>query len=350
MKTSCLAMIVSASLMLAGADYALAQIQMPPPSPPAGLYPHTSKIFSVFQVEPETLHPNDTASVQVLVTNNAGYPLHDVAIGQFSNDSKDITIYHLQKIDTLGPNQTGKILGTLHVFAGLMPANYNDIWWTVTARNQTGTVAESMEFHRNLAIMESPPLSCCGTIVTVALDPPLQQLKSGTAIQDIMCDNMGEMQTYLFLRTENHYPVCVTSDTADKLSSRGFIETNQTVINQFVLKKAREFVMSSPTFEKFGVRGILLLDLKTCDLIVPQSCYPHAYFQVNGTGVYGNGTGSIPMTATKTPYHVMSMTILDMDKVQCAVVDGIWDEKNQKPLNKNDSLCGTWYGYKDGTG
>lgn len=177
-----------------------------------------------------------------------------------------------------------------------------------------------------------------------ALLTPLQQMKNGIPIEDMICDKINGNQTYLFLRVENDNPICLTLDTWDALSRRGFIDNNQTVINEIVIKKAKEFVLSSPTFNTYGNKETLSFDLTTCDLLVPQSCYPHAYFQVTHTGNYGNGTSMVYMT-NQTEYHIVAMSIYDMSQVQCAVVDGVWDEKDQRSLDKNDTNCGWLYGY-----
>ena len=174
---------------------------------------------------------------------------------------------------------------------------------------------------------------------------PLQQMRNGVPIEDITCSTTDGKPLLLFLRIENHDPVCVTADTADTLSRRGWIENNQTVYNQIVIDKAKEFALSSPTFINYGDKKTLEASLTTCDLLVPQSCYPNVYFKITKTGSYGNGSGTMPIE-TQTVYHVMAMSIYDINQVQCAVVDGIWDEKNQKPLDKNDAICGHLFGYK----
>ncbi|MBI3639149.1 MAG: hypothetical protein HY223_02430 [Thaumarchaeota archaeon] len=170
------------------------------------------------------------------------------------------------------------------------------------------------------------------------IPPPLQQMKSGISTEDIVCGELDGKPLLLFLRIENNNSVCLTLNTANELSHRGWIEFNQTIYNDIVLKKAKEFVLSSHTFTTYGIEKTLLLDMSTCDLLIPQSCYPTAYFYVTHTGNYGNGTNMMNMT-NQTAYHSMSMIIYDMNQVQCAIVDKIWDEKNQRPLDKNDKTC-----------
>lgn len=187
------------------------------PSPPLETYPYTPKIFSVFQIDPEIIHPNDTSSIHILVTNNANFTLYDVNLGESVNDSKSILFSNIHKIDILNPNQTKTIYGTLHVSPDVQPTNYYDIWWNVIAKNEMGNMMESMQFHRNLPITQDLPQYYSGPVV-ITLESPLRQFKSGTASIDVKC-NDGFLLT---IKSEDDSPACVKPDTKIQLLKIGW--------------------------------------------------------------------------------------------------------------------------------
>jgi len=189
------------------------------PSPPLGMYPYTSKIFSVFQIDPEIVHPNDTSAIRILVTNNANFTLYDVNLGESVNDSKSIMFSDIHKIDILNPNQTKTIFGTLHVSSDVRPTDYYDVWWNVVAKNQTGNMMESMQFHRNLPIVQNLPQYCCDKPVTITLKSPLKQFKGGTiSILDVKCMHGFER----LVKTSDGSPACVTPLSGKILIEKGW--------------------------------------------------------------------------------------------------------------------------------
>src|SRR5438094_10594889 len=101
--------------------------QLPPPSPPVGKYPYTSKIFSTFFAG-RSVHPNEIVPATIDVTNNADFPLFDLNAGVSFNDSKYLKLYDLHKIDFLEPNETKRISAQLYVSPNVKPYDYNDIW------------------------------------------------------------------------------------------------------------------------------------------------------------------------------------------------------------------------------
>lgn len=194
------------------------------PSPPPEMYLYTSKIFSVFQIEPEIVHPNDTSTIHILVTNNANFPLYDVNLGESLNDSKSIMFSNIHKIDILNPNQTKTISGVMHVSVDVQPTDYYDIWWNVIAKNETGNMMESMQFHRNLPIIQHVPQTCCDQYVPIPFDSPLKQLKSGVNVWLITC----KQGFYFVLKAYDREPMCLKSETISKLASRGFLFATST--------------------------------------------------------------------------------------------------------------------------
>lgn len=198
------------------------------PSPPLGMYHYTSKIFSVFQIDPEIVHPNGTSSIHILVTNNANFTLYDVSLGESVNDSKSMLFSNIHKIDILNPNQTKTIFGTLHVFSDVRPTDYYDIWWNVVAKNQTGNMMESMQFHRNLPIAQNLPQYCCDKPVTITLESPLKQFRHGTVPKDVTCWQGFQ----LIFKVVDNSPACVNPYTALRLAQIGWTESNGSEMQQ----------------------------------------------------------------------------------------------------------------------
>jgi len=89
---------------------------------------------------------------------------------------------------------------------------------------------------------------------------------------------------------------------------------------------AMEFVMSSPTFSFDGVPG----SIEVVEVVAAESC-PIQYFitvvfECRHAG-YGDRTGQV-LAQVITP-HVMRLTVSD-GRVLSAVIDGVWDEVNQR--------------------
>lgn len=224
-----------------------------------------------------------------------------------------------------------------------MPCD-ND-WWAwieidMTTMKVVKVTYPTMESHQCQVAMGGGP-GTSGNIMPV-IKSPLQQFKSGIYLENIQC----EKPLILFFKTEDHSPVCLTIGTADVLSRRNVIDTSDNTTLDIAKKKARDFILSSITFETFGLKSSLVLDQDAvCLLTFPEDCLIKASFEGTGPG-YGNGTNSL--SQTKTLHHAMAVRINDTNNVMCAVIDGIWDEKNQKPLDKSDGLCGYLYGLKGG--
>ncbi|CUR51392.1 exported protein of unknown function [Nitrosotalea devaniterrae] len=214
------------------------------PSPPLGMYPYTSKIFSVFQIDPEIVHPNDTSAIHILVTNNANFTLYAVNLGESVNDSKSMMFSNIHKIDILNPNQTKTIFGTLHVSSDVRPTDYYDVWWNVVAKNQTGNMMQSMQFHRNLPIAQNLLQYCCDKPVTIALKSPLKQFHSGVAAKDVKCNNGLQ----LIFKIVDNSPACVKQQTAQILVKYGWGTSLPAAIEQNILALSNSITIPNTNF------------------------------------------------------------------------------------------------------
>jgi len=180
-----------------------------------------------------------------------------------------------------------------------------------------------------------------GTNTTIL--SPLKQFKSGTPLEDIQC----KQSFILFFKAEDHSPACITIETADKLSQQKWLDISPSPYDDIVRKKTKEFVLSSPTFKTFGIEKTLLLDKDfTCILTEPLHCLDQAFFDATHLG-YGNGINSFS-PINQTIHHNVAIRIYNTNQIECAIIDGVWDEKNQRPLEKNDASCGFLFGFKGG--
>jgi hypothetical protein len=199
------------------------------------------------------------------------------------------------------------------------------------------TVSKSFQFQVhgvNETYAQKPP---------VYFGSPLEQFKSGIPPEDIKCNQ----PLILFFKVEDSSPVCLTGSAAEKLSQRKWLNDSSPLYAHIVLNETKEFVLSSPTFNTFGINKSLFLDNEfTCILTMPEHCLDQAFFEATRPG-YGNGTNSLSPT-NQIIHHNVAIRIYNTNQVECAVIDGIWDEKNQKPLGKNDEFCGFLFGFKGG--
>ncbi len=84
-----------------------------------------------------------------------------------------------------------------------------------------------------------------------AILPPLQQMRNGIQVQDIKCE-----KPLLLFFSASQSPVCLTLTTAEDLSHRNWLATNSTLYDDIVLNKTKEFALSSPTFNTFGIKKL----------------------------------------------------------------------------------------------
>jgi plastocyanin len=218
LKTLYLSIITIVLVVSSGTSFVFAQNDTSQilPSPPAGKYPYSSKIFSIFSTA-QYVHPNEIATVDISVTNNADFPLFDLNVGDSFNDSKYVSLYALHKIDILEPNETKTISGQMYVHSNVKPTNYFDVWWNIVAKNETGNMMESTQFHRDLVISQNDTSygNCCQDNT---LAPPLQQVKHGKPVDDVSC-----RQSLQFVkRAEDGAPACIKPESMVSLVNRGW--------------------------------------------------------------------------------------------------------------------------------
>lgn len=112
----------------------------------------------------------------------------------------------------------------------------------------------------------------------------------------------------------------------DKLQTTilSFLDENWTIIEP--VRIARDFVISSPTFVFDGMEETLQVRLNSVVEISPPEYEIHAKFDSRHGG-YGDRTGQM-VTQAITP-HLMEIVVSE-GKVLSAIIDGQWDEINQK--------------------
>lgn len=112
----------------------------------------------------------------------------------------------------------------------------------------------------------------------------------------------------------------------DKLQTTilSFLDENWTIVEP--VRVARDFVISSPTFVFDGMEETLQVRLNSVVEISPPEYVIHAKFDSRHGG-YGDRTGQM-VTQAITP-HLMEIVVSE-GKVLSAIIDGQWNEINQK--------------------
>src|SRR5947209_1439074 len=151
---------------------------------------------------------------------------------------------------------------------------------------------------------------------------PSHQIADQVPIEDITCNTLNGQQLVMFLRAENHNPVCVTLKSADILSQRGFLETSFEAYFEIADKKAKKFVLSSPTFRFDGIDKTLSVRASTNELTFPLTFFLLADFDSRHPG-YGNRTGQALINYNT--HHTMGIEIRGLD-IDEAFIDDAWDE------------------------
>jgi len=143
--------------------------------------------------------------------------------------------------------------------------------------------------------------------------------RSGQMVATVITDHMIVLAVEDGSVTE-----AVIDDAWDELHQTTVIHDDTTPKEAEEL--AKEFVESSPTFSFDGVHG----SIEIVDVVAAES-YPVQYFitvafECSHAG-YGDRTGQV-LAQVITP-HVMRITVSD-GQVLNAVIDGVWDELNQR--------------------
>ena len=173
------------------------------------LYPHSRNI-SLELLAPTRIAENQTVPLQLQITNNENHTIYNVNVLDWeASDFFDIG--NLTKVDLIEPHQSRIITGNLtfttkdhitcfHYNAGQsIPA----LGYQVAAKNDPNKIMESNYFNSKIAI----------TILS-----PFAQINLGIPKNDVEC-NQGFQ---VVIESENSFPVCVTTNTANILVERGW--------------------------------------------------------------------------------------------------------------------------------
>lgn len=135
-------------------------IPLPPPSPPAAQHPALDNIDSYIS-KPLPLVLNQTSlPVEITVRNSNNFTLYDVQVTNFSSAAVTVELDSPEKIDKLAPGDTDIIHATLLatnqtkvVAGGPDGQNTAQMFWTITAGNETGSKMESAMFQRQMTVV-----------------------------------------------------------------------------------------------------------------------------------------------------------------------------------------------------
>lgn len=178
------------------------------------LYQHLKNV-DLNLLTPTRILENYTLLFQLKVTNNENYTLYNVTVLDW-DANEFFELRNLTKIDMIEPHQFKMISGNL-TFAtkdGITCFHYNGgqskpaLGYQISAKNDTGSMMESFYFNSQIGV----------TILS-----PLKQYSSGISTNNLEC-NQG---LQLLIKAEDGSPACVTPETANKLTVRGWAKTQE---------------------------------------------------------------------------------------------------------------------------
>jgi hypothetical protein len=152
-------------------------VSLPPPSPPAAQHPALGNVDSYIS-KPLPLVLNQTSMpVEITVRNSNNFALYDVQVTNFSSAAVTVELDSPEKIDRLAPGATGVIHATLLAtnqtrvaVGGPDDQNAAQMFWTITAGNETGSKMESTIFQRQMTVVVpefNPSLGAAATALSV---------------------------------------------------------------------------------------------------------------------------------------------------------------------------------------
>ncbi len=230
---------------------------------------------------------------------------------------------------------TTKTWLTAILVIGALPALSIYAWQTTTVFNEQAAVKAANSF-----LSEAPTYSWDGVEGSIrVLDSYKAQTPDAvwTVVVEFTCAHAGygDRSDQMVATVVTDHVITITvedgsvveaviDDEWDELRQTPVIHDDTTPAEAEEL--AMEFVMSSPTFSFDGVPG----SIEVVDIVAAES-YPVQYFitvafECSHAG-YGDRTGQV-LAQVITP-HVMRVTVSD-GRVLSAVIDGVWDEVNQR--------------------
>lgn len=165
---------------------------------------------------------------------------------------------------------------------------------------------------------------CIGVLPDISA--PIKQIKSGTDIQNVQCQEDRTKGYILALRERDELPVCVTAKSYLSLLERNWILPDS--LEKLALKAAEKFVISSTTFSVGGIKDSLKLDIANLRKTIPPVITINGEFESRHSG-YGD-QGDAPNGKFT---HPITIEVAQTNKIHSAVIDGIWDEIAQKPVS-----------------
>ncbi|MGQ0376968.1 MAG: hypothetical protein ACT4OW_05645 [Nitrososphaerota archaeon] len=158
--------------------------------------------------------------------------------------------------------------------------------------------------------------------------PPLQQIESGIALDEIRC-NSG----LVLVKRISNDPVCIKPTSVYSLFNRNWVLPESVDFNSIALSVAEVFVKTGSTFAFDGMEDTLHLEIIQIRESFPEQFVIKADFD-SSHGGYGDRTDQM-MTQVITP-HSMELVVAN-GKIMSAIIDDKWDEVNQILLSNGDT-------------
>ncbi len=119
---------------------------LPPPSPPATEHPVLHAMSWI--PKPSVVYENQPTAIEFKVRSDEEFTVYDVQVTAFIHTSSGkLELQDLSYIKALEPHTTTSIIGTITARSITKTENI-DTYWTITAKNETGTIMESTMFQR----------------------------------------------------------------------------------------------------------------------------------------------------------------------------------------------------------
>lgn len=126
--------------------------KLPPPSPPVAQYPLLGNVTS-FISTPFTIVQNQKTAVEFTIQNDNDFALYDVKIHNFSTANIPLILSNTYFVENLAPHETRVVTATLTTDPGYPETGTSFLFWTLLAKDRSGTAMESTMFQRQVTVI-----------------------------------------------------------------------------------------------------------------------------------------------------------------------------------------------------
>lgn len=126
------------------------ETNLPPPSPPVAEHPLLHALSWI--PKPSVVYENQPTTIEFKVRNDENFTVYDVQVTGFTHTgTAKLELQDLSSIKSMEPHAISSITGTISALSLTKTENI-DLYWTITAKNETGTIMESTMFQRPITV------------------------------------------------------------------------------------------------------------------------------------------------------------------------------------------------------